>query len=366
MYKYIFVLIISTFSIHSFGQHLACFSDVRHNFHVFDAGKVQKIENLQVLEYQVGGQCIAYLDNAENLKAYYKGKTHFLESGGSSITYNATDYLLGYKQFDFLKVFDKGEVKVLCTATEAYAIEDSLMAWYSKYEHQVKVYYKGETIVIEDGLINFPVDYFESGDNILAYRTTVSDIFKVFYNGKVIELDNIGAEMQYKAGRDIVAWYDNSRSIFKVFYKGDFYELEYFEPMSFKVGDEMVLYVDYQENFKIFDKGITSTIMTYAPTSYQVVDRVITFEDQNYLKTYCNGSVQIIEPYVPTNFKLDYKTIAYLDNTNFVRGVQNCNKFNVTVEPVMDLELFYDLILYKVGFKTYKIYYFGQTFEYTY
>ena len=366
MYKNILVILISVFSLQSFGQHMAVFSDVRHNFYVFDAGTVKKIENLQVLEYQVGGICVAYLNNAGNLKVYYNGKAEFLESGGSSIKYQATDYLLGYKQFDFLKVFDRGRVKVLSTAVEAYSIQDSLIAWFDRFEQQAKVYYKGEIIVMEEGLLEFPVDYFEGGDNILAYRTTNSDIFKVFYQGEVIELDNIGAEIQYKAGRDIVAYYDNSRSIFKVFYKGETYELEYFEPKSFKVGDEMILYVDYQDNFKLFDRGITYTVMTYPPTSYRVVDRAFTFEDQGFLKTYCDGSVQVIEPFIPQNYKLDWKTIAYLDDVKFVRGVQNCNKFNVTFEPVMDMELIRDLILYKVGYNTYKIYYFGQTFEYSY
>jgi len=367
MYRNILILIISLLSLNLYSQHLACFSDQRYNFYVFDAGNVQKVENLQVWEYQIGGICIAYLDNAENLKVYYNGKVEFLESGGSSIRYNATDYLLGYKQFDFLKVFDRGQLKVLSTAVEAYSIQDSLIAWYDKYDQNISVYYKGETIVIEEGLLTFPIDFFEGGDNILAYRTTISDLFKVFYHGEVIELDNIGQDIIYKAGRDIVAYYDISRSIFKVFYKGEVFELEYFQPKSFKVGDEMVVYVDHQDNFKLFDRGITYTILTYPPTSYRVQDRVFTFQDsQAYLKTYCDGVVQVIEPYIPTNYKLDWETIAFIDNTKFVGAVQNCEKFVVTYEPVLEMELIRNLILYKVGHNTHKIYYFGQTFEYSY
>lgn len=351
------------FSFNTSAQHLAAYSDSQHNFYVFDAGKVEKLEGLQVQDYQVGGICLAYISNSGSFKAYHNGMVHTLEMGGPNIKYNASDYLLGYAYFDFLKVFDDGLPLTLSTAARGYIMQDSLIAWYDYVQQQVKVYYKEEVVVIEDGLLNFPVDNVKSGDNIIAYVTNFDNKFKIFYNGELSIIDNFGENMVYKAGRDIVGYMDVPRNIFKAFYKGEMFDLEYFAPASFKVGDEMIAYVDNMGNFKLFENGVIETLLSYEPEYYEVVDRIVVFHDQGFLKTYCNGNVQIIERYIPSKYKLDWHTIAYIDENMNIRAVQNCEKTVITLERVVDIELVRDLIFYNVGVNANKVYYFGQTID---
>ncbi|MCX6233522.1 MAG: hypothetical protein NT175_02200 [Bacteroidetes bacterium] len=344
-------------------QHLAAFSDLLNRFYVFDAGNFKQLEQLRIQTYQVGGVCVAYTDNSGALKAYYNGKIYPLESASPSIKYTATDYLLGWSLFDFLKVFDGGQIKILSTACAGYVIQDSLIAFYDRVEQRIKVYYQGEIITIEDGLINFPIENFKSGDNIVAYVTAVDNKFKIFYQGQTIEIDAFGQGIQYDAGRDIVAYMDIPRSTFRVFYKGDYYDLEYFAPKSFKMGDDMMAYVDDQGNFKLFRNGNVTTILTYEPAFYEIQDNVLAFSDQGFLKTYCNDAIQIIERYIPQKYKLDYSTIAYIDENNNIEAIKDCQKFIVSYDRVSDIELIRDLIIYKIGTNIVKVFYYGQTLE---
>lgn len=344
-------------------QGLAAFSDLQYKFYVFDAGKITKVEDLRVQSFQIGGNCIAYIDNSGELKAYYRGDIYSLDNGGEVIKYVATDYLLGYKIFDFLKVFENGKVTTLCTAVEDYTIQDSLIAWYDRVEQRIKAYYKGEIVILEDGLLSFPVDNFRSGDNILAYVTTADNSFKVFYRGETQVLDYFGDNMIYRAGRDLVAFMDVPRNIFKVFYKGEIFELEYFKPKSFMTGDGTVVYVDNSGNFKIFENGVVNEILSYEPDSYLVVDNVMIFIDAGQFKTWCDNYVQVIERYIPSEYILDWHTIGYIDENQNIRAVQNCEKFVVTYDRVQDISLIRDLIIFDTGAGAYQIYYLGRFYE---
>lgn len=355
-----FLVVLPAFAM---AQHLAAYSDAQNFFYIFDAGVTKKLENLKIQSYKVGADHVAYIDNSGALKAYYNGQVYTLDNAGPAMKYYATDYLLAYKYFDFLKVFDRGDVRVLTTALQGYVVQDSLIAWYDRIRQTVNVFYEGQTLILEDGLLEFPVENFQSGDNILAYVTTLDKKFKVFYLGETWIIDDFGENIIYKAGKNIVAFMDLPRNIFKVFYKGEVFELEYYAPQAFEVGDDMVVYVDDMGNFKMFDSGITYTLLTYRPEYFEVNDRSLVFLDQGYFKTFCNGTVQIIERYTPAKFALDWNTIAYIDDNRNVRLVQNCERSVVTYEVVTDLEMIRNLIIYKTGPNKTKIYYFGRVFE---
>lgn len=360
---FIILLIVNILPGSLVAQHLAAFSDIQNHFYVFDAGKTEQLENLKIQSYKVGGNHLAYIDNAGGLKVYYNGEVYELDNAGAGMRYYATDYLLGYKYLDFLKVFDRGKIKILCTAVEGYVVQDSLITWYDRISRTVNIYYKGKTETLEDGLLDFPFERLKSGDNTLAYVTTVDNKFKVFWAGDIWVIDEFGEYITYKTGKNIVAYMDEPRNIFKVFYKGEVFELEYYRPQAFEVGDDMVVYVDDMGNLKSFNKGITTTLLPNRPEHFEVNDEAMIFIDQGYFKTHCNGTVQIIERYVPDKYVLDWNSISYIDDNQNVQVVQNCEKHVVTYELVTDLEMNRNLIMYKTGPNTTRIYYFGQVFE---
>ena len=161
-------------------QHLAAYLDYMDRFLVFDHGETRQLESYKLTSFKVGGNCVGYVNYAGDLMVYHNGSARLLERT-SPTKYIVTDYLMGYAINSVLKVFDDGEVRTLCTNTNGYIVEDSLIAFYDEVQQQLKLYHNGQTRVIEDGLMEWPIRSYQSGDNILAYITTFDNKFKIYY-----------------------------------------------------------------------------------------------------------------------------------------------------------------------------------------
>jgi len=342
-------------------QHLAAYLDYRDRFFVFDHGEAKQLESYKLTSFQVGGNCVGYVNYHGDFMVYHNGSARLLEKTRPT-EYIVTDYLMGYAINSVLKVFDDGEVKMLCNNTNGYIVEDSLITFYDEVQHQLKVYHKGQTRVIEDGLLQWPIRSYQSGDNILAYITTFDNKFKIYYKGEVIIVDQNVQETIYKAGRDIVGFMNLVTNAFMVFYKGEFYDLEAFRPESFQMGDEMLAYVSQEGDFKIFENGELVTIHTFPPDKYILKDSTLVFEDQNFLKTWCDGRVIEVERYIPKLYKISEKSVAYIDNNNRIKANVRCQPVHVSYEMVNDLDLVRNIIIYNEGINTIKIWYKGKLY----
>lgn len=342
-------------------QHLAAYLDYMDRFFVFDHGKAKQLESYKLTSFQVGGNCVGYVNYHGDFMVYHNGSARLLERTRPT-EYIVTDYLMGYAINSVLRVFDDGEVKMLCNNTNGYIVEDSLITFYDEVQHQLKVYHNGQVQVIEDGLLQWPIRSYQSGDNILAYITTFDNKFKIYYKGEVIIVDQNVQETIYKAGRDIVGFMNLATNAFMVFYKGEFYDLEAFKPESFQMGDEMMAYVSQEGDFKIFENGELVTIHSFPPDKYILKDSTLVFEDQNFLKTWCDGRVIEVEQYIPKLYKISEKSVAYIDNNNRIKANVHCEPILVSYEMVNDLDLVRNIIIYNVGVNTIKIWYEGKLY----
>jgi len=346
-------------SVHA--QHMAAYLDFRDRFMIFDRGETREVENYKVASFKVGGNCIGYLSYGNDLKVYHNGSIRTLEHTAPT-EYVVTDYLMGYSMYSILKVFDDGNVRTLCSNTNGYIIEDSLVAFYDEVQQVLKVYQNGETKVLEDGLLQWPIRSYASGDNVLAYITEFDNKFKIFYHGEVLIVDDNVRETVYKAGRDIVGFINLVSNAFMVFYKGNYYDLEAFEPRSFQMGDGMMAYVNDQGDFKIFENGELVTISTFEPEFYNLTDSTLVFVEDGFLKTWCNGRVYEVERYVPDVYKVSERSIAYIDVNNRIKAFRRCQPLNISYEMVNSLEMIHNLIIYNIGVNTVKIWYNGKVY----
>jgi len=363
MKKLIFFLFSIFLSAQLFSQQLAAFNDYMHRFWVFEAGQFQQLEYIEIQDYQVGGLLVAYIDNSSNLKIYRNGEVKTLITG-APIKYKATDYLLGYSIYEQLNVYDNGDVKVLSTECGGYVIQDSLIGWYNRLRQTIQVYYNKRIYTIEDGLIYNPMETFKLGDNTLAYIQNSTKEFKLFYQGEVIVLDQFVEDLIFETGRDIVAYIDIPDQAFNVFFKGEEYTLETIRPKSFQVGDEFLVYVDNLGRLKYFNGGEVVTLTTYEPQFYTVSDRVLVYEEQGFFKTFCNGQVYVVERFIPSMYKIDWNTIAYINQNRFVKAFKHCEHISVSYEIVKELLLYRDLIVFVTGINQTKVHFMGQVFEF--
>jgi len=357
-------LIVLFLTLHTAGftQQLAAFNDNVRHFWVFDGGTFTQLEHLEIKEFQVGANLVAYIDNGDNLKIYQNGKVETLMTG-VPIKFTATDYLLGYSLYQQLNVYENGGNLILSTQCSEYRVMDSLIVWYDQINQSIKVYYKQVSYTIEDGLVFDPLKEFKLSSNMVIYHQAFARQLKLFYSGEIYILDDFAENVAFEVGRDIAAFIDIPDQSFKVFYKGEIIELEVFGPRSFIAGNERIAYIDNLGKLKYFVEGELIEVSGYEPQFYELKDNVLIFEEQGFLKTFCNGQTYTIERYIPPVYMIDLNTVIYYDQHQFLKGLHACEPMQLSFEKVKEADVIRDLIIFVTGVNKTNIYFLGQIFE---
>lgn len=346
----------------NFGQDLGAYTDYMNRFYVFDKGQSIQIEDLRPQSFDIGGECILYLNSAGHLKMYANGKVQDLEIGGAT-KYNATDHLATYNIYEKLKVVYKGEALELSTRCTKYYAADSLVAFYDKNEESLRVFYQGKVSDIESGMVGNPVKIWDGGDNIVAYITERTNDFKIWYKGEVRTINRNVPNTRFKAGRDIVAYIDELEQNFKVFFRGEIFIIDDYVPSIYKVADDFVAFVNQSGEFKVFANGEVQTVSTYAPEGFIAEDNVLAFAQDNYFKIWYQGEVIELEAFIPSVYKVDWNTVAYLDQSNRIWLYQHGTKNYLANEFVNEFNIYRDLIIMNVKVDRNIIYYKNEFYE---
>jgi hypothetical protein len=339
-------------------QGLAAYLDYRNYFNVFDNGIFQQIEYLPVKSFQVGGSAIPYVDNTGEFQIYYAGNKYH-QTYAADLTYSTSDYLTAYKIGYVLSVFEKGITRKVTYNCSGFYIDDSLVVYFDDSNYNLNVYYNGESMELESSMLELPREI-QTGSNMVAY-VNQSGYFKLFYHGEVNEIDNV-APVSFLAGRDIAAFVDGYNHAFKIFYKGDVAEADVNAPQSYKVGFGSLAYIDYEDNLRIFSNGSTRKLLSSRPDFYSVQGNVIVYGYNNELHIFQNGESKLVDDVVPTDYKLGNNGIAYIDSDNHLKYYSKGKSYVVSFEPVVKYYINNDVIWYKLGVNTWKVFANGQTY----
>ena len=352
-----FIIVSSLISAQNL--NLAAFHNYQKHFIVFDSGQSHDVENLPVQSYKVGGNCLPYVSNDGRFKVYYNGQVQTLSQQLVDDYYVTRNFLV-YSLFNQLYVFDNGKNKMLSSNVVNFAVGDSIVAYYNRNRNTSHVYYKGKVYDLENNLVGDPIKDFKAGDNIFAYFNNITKYFKIFYHGELEEITQSNDLIDFKTGRNIVAYEDNSTNTFHVYYKGEILDLEDFKPKSFKVGDDLVAYVDALDEFKVFVDGEVKVLSDFEPDAYYVTDSLVAYSEQGFLKVFYNGQIYELENFIPEHFQIQEKTIVYTDLNGWLKAFSGGKQFTVTKDLVNTYLLTYNTILVNTTVNTVKIYYNGE------
>ena len=362
MNKYILIPVLFYFTIAGYSQKLGAYTDYRDRFFIFDDGVNIKAEDLKVQSFAIGGSCVLYINSQGNLKLYQDGVITKLEPGGIT-KYYATDHLAAYAIYEKLKVIEDGRAVTLSMRCPVYQVEDSLIVFYDVNLESLRIYYDGNIDDIESGLVGMPVTNLKSGDNIVAYVSSLNGDFKIFYRGEnSVILSHVGS-LSFKAGKDLVAYVNPLDGSFHIFYKGKDLQVEDFSPKSFRTGDGFVAYIDNTGVFKVFYQGSVNEVSSFSPEAYIAEDNILIFTEYNYFKVFYMGQVYELEGYIPKNFEMDWNTVAYLDNTNRIWLFTKGEKKYLINDLINSFHIYRDLIIMNVEVDRNIIYYNGQFYE---
>jgi hypothetical protein len=358
----VFILSLAVISVAQ-GQDIAAFVDFFYRVHVFDHGKFSQIDPQRPKVLKLGGNKVVFRDVRDDLMIYQNGELKRLDRA-SGLEPTVTDHLVGYRVAGILKVYDD-RLRMLTPNVQDFIIEDSLVAFKDEIRQHISVYYRGETIKLEDQLAGNAVVDWKAGDNVVAWISSFDRLFKVFYRGRIYQLSDLVTEMDFQCGLDMVAYQDAFDHTFKVFHQGTIYDLEDRMPHRYEVGKGVMAWLDLTNALKVFQGGKVSTVMDFAPAKWGVVDSLLVIEDQAFFNVFSRGRLQTVERVVPRSWQASWSTIAYVDVDGVLKVWRDGTTHNV-VGPQLyqQFELDRNILIVRLNNRTARVWWRGQTYDY--
>lgn len=353
------VLILLALFIHaaSVSQEIGAYHDFRDHFYVFDGGKIEQLEHIPVTDFKIGNDYLVYVDGQNVLKMYQFGKVEELSSYVTQ--YHISDYLFAYGNNAQLVVYENGKSHQVSVNYSSVRLGDSLAVFYDRHHKQLRAFYNDSIHILEDALVNEPIRSFQVGDNICAFVGN-DNFLKVFYHGQLTNLVIIYERPFYKVARNLVAYIDPADNSFNCFYKNNIYHLSDYKPLSYKVHDDKIVFVDYSGYFKIFSDGELYEISSFEPEQYELTEDLVAFLENGYFYVYYNQQVISLENYLPSLYLMDQNIMCYTDINGYLKVFFDGQQQIISYEKAKSLDIYNQVIVYKIGVNTSKIFYRGE------
>ncbi len=365
MYKKILVAFLFHFMISfSYAQEgMGYYYDYNGHFYVFDKGNTIQLESAHVDSIRAGIDYIAYMDYRGYLKVYYNGETQTIEENLPNAMY-ATPYALVYKMAQRLMIFEHGEKKQLARAVYAFQAEEYIVIWVDNPSVYIMAHENGQTSTIETSVSDNVINSGKTGNNIFAY-SDLSNTFKVYYGGQIYETGSSNIT-DYKCGKNIVAYIDGFNNTFNVFYNNKVKTISDHIPKSYSVAANMVSYVDNDDNFTLYYNGTIMPLESWVPKAQNSKGNVIEYFNDTDLKIIYGGKIYEADKFIPNpKVMLGPNSVLFMDSNRkpkyFYKGKLASDFMN---EQVTDMNLIWDLPVFRYGTNTIGFYYNGKLYDY--
>jgi hypothetical protein len=255
---------------------------------VFEKGNLTRLTYF-IKDYKIAEGLIVFRETiADILKVYRNGNVQELETTlvGSLGNYAAGKNTVAFTNRNgYLKIFDDGELfEVDNNGTTDFACGKNIIAYTDGANYTFKVYYLGKIVTLEE----LKAQSFKVGDNIAAY---VSDenYFKVYADGKLLKLESYSPDL-YDVKDQCVVFFINNK--FQAFVNGVRYELDNFQPLSYKISQGNIAWVDQNNRLHLFSNGKSVIATTEIFSSYELNNDILSFSSaENITAIYYQGKI---------------------------------------------------------------------------
>jgi hypothetical protein len=344
-------------------QNIIAYNDNRGYFNIFDNGTTTVAAYQPPQSFQVGGNCVAYVDFGNSLKVYYKGEISTLYDGIPT-KYYVTHNLVVFDVGGVIKVFDKGKIISLSGYTTSYKVGDSLVAFIDQISGTFKVYYNGAFQIIEDFHQTQMILEYQASNNTLAYLTYLRE-FKIFWNGNgynLFKLANNSSQIQYQTGSNIVSFTSNNILGLTVFYKGSIYTVSTKQVTDYQTGDDMVAYTD-AGGMHVFYAGKNYDLNGFAPDFYQVADSMLIYYMPGYFSVFNKGKSSVLANFMPSEYAIDNNTLTYVDLQGGLNAFYNNETYQLsTFDKLIGFKLTGNAVWYSTATVYNKVFLRGKTY----
>jgi hypothetical protein len=294
---------------------------------------------------------------------YYKGEITTI-SVNPPDKYVALDHLAVYSHGGVVKIIDGRRNFTVSTNSIRYDAQDSLVTFYDASQSVLAVYYNGRVQMLEDGLAGNVSNKFGSGDNLVAYISSKTQDFKIFYQGETRIVEPFLSGGNFRAGKDIVAYVNQADSKFRIFYRGEIIEAEEFPPESYAAGDGIAAYIDNTGSFRVFSEGEIMTISSIRPDFYRVQNKMVIYGEKGYFKVWYNYKTYTLETFIPKAKELlaNWNTIVYIDLNRNVKIFNEGETKVLTYDLAESIFLYRDVVVVNKGMNNHNVYWQGRKY----
>ncbi len=252
----------------AFSDSIAAFHDFSKYFYAFSNDKFIELEKNEAKKVVAGKNIIAYVNHIHQFKIFYNDQITTIDDY-SPIKIKAGANTIAYiDNYNYMKIFYKGSIYELFNIPEINCIDIPG----SYFDNALPEYCNGDIIYNFEAAL--PI--FMVGDDIVAYIDD-TESFQVFYDGKIIVLDN-QMPVHYEV-KDNVLWFIDNNNYFKIFCNGTLTTAETFYPKNIKTDKDVVAYTDLDGRLKAFYKGEIKTISESIVLDFELNNTLIMYND---------------------------------------------------------------------------------------
>jgi hypothetical protein len=177
-----FFILLFSFFIPLQAQNLSAYTNVRNEFYVFEDSFTNQLDYLPPLNYKIGGNSIAYVDNKGTFRIYQYGSVSTPINGVVG-SYEVTKDLVLVSTAS-LYAFDQGRLNLLTRFVGPYVLGDSIVGFIDYASRNLFAYYDGNVTMLKQGTTDPAASFITAGANLFAYKTYDNE-FSIFYHGSV-------------------------------------------------------------------------------------------------------------------------------------------------------------------------------------
>lgn len=176
---------------------------------------------------------------------------------------------------------------------------------------QIKAFDKGRLRTVTNWATTYKV-----GDSIIVYFDEVKNDFNAYYNSKNYTLEeNVAGSgnFLFRVGDNIMGYVDNNFD-FKAFYQGKTYRLsEAFGVERFGIGKNIIAYFDNNTGvFNTFYRGKVDMLEAIEPDNYFVGDDMVAYNSNNgVFKVFYQGQIMALGAFEPEDVFIKDNILTY-------------------------------------------------------
>lgn len=298
---------------------------------VFEEGRFRELEARKPQSIFQGGNKLAYVTDAYDLKLYAGDEVKTMERG-EAVEMSVSRNLMAWRSGPALRVPSTSGAATICRRVGRYTVSDSIIAFHDLMQHQIGVQWKGRTFPVADVLMDNTVPWKAGSNTLLLYDLDRRRVL-LFYRGQMSTLCDGADPSRSEPGGDVVAYMDEYDDTFRVFDKGGEYELDRFAPVSFQVGEGLVAWVSSTGAFRCYYQDQVWDLMDFTPDEYWVKDSIVAFRDGGLFKVFHAGVVETLERSMPSQWEVVGGLVAWVDGRGELKVLYGGQRHSVSREP---------------------------------